>query len=245
MAVENNESKSLLNRHQETQKSHFDPFKENWVETDASVYVAAAVLSQTGTDGLLHPVAYTAKQMSSVEANFSIYDKELVTIMRAFEEWALGMRRNLRSRSHPSHQWSPEPRARFMTTKQLKPLSSSLGGISLGIQTSRSHMVQNTQDIKSKSLTRRTQNLSQVKVWARRQFSSTRSFSRKLTWKKWTIVRIHHNVRNLVLKLPRRTGKLERESSSTLSLERSFCVLKPDRSKSELISIAVWNWRFS
>ena len=66
---------------------HFDPDKETWIETDASDYVVAGILSQIGPDGKLHPVAFMSKKMSPAECNYEIYDKELLAIVRAFEEW--------------------------------------------------------------------------------------------------------------------------------------------------------------
>ena len=67
--------------------AHFDPDKKTWLETDASNYVVAAVLSQEGNDGILRPVAFLSKKMSPAECNYDIYDKELMAIVRAFEEW--------------------------------------------------------------------------------------------------------------------------------------------------------------
>ena len=67
--------------------AHFDPQRETWLETDSSDYVAAAVLSQRGEDGELHPVAFLSKKMTPQECNYEIYDKELLAIIRAFEEW--------------------------------------------------------------------------------------------------------------------------------------------------------------
>ena len=57
------------------------------VETDASDYVSAGILSQFDDNGILHPVAYFSKKHSSAECNYEIYDKELMAIIRAFEEW--------------------------------------------------------------------------------------------------------------------------------------------------------------
>lgn len=67
--------------------THFDPDKKTWLETDASNYVVAAVLSQENEDGVLKPVAFLSKKMSPAECNYDIYDKELMAIVRAFEEW--------------------------------------------------------------------------------------------------------------------------------------------------------------
>ena len=69
--------------------AHFDPDLETWLETDASDYMVAAVLSQRGRDGELHPVTFLSKKMSPQECNYEIYDKELLAIVRAFEEWHL------------------------------------------------------------------------------------------------------------------------------------------------------------
>ena len=67
--------------------AHFDPDYETWLETDASDYVVAAILSQKGSDGIIRPVAYLSQKMTAPECNYEIYDKELLAIVRAFEEW--------------------------------------------------------------------------------------------------------------------------------------------------------------
>jgi hypothetical protein len=38
---------------------------------------------------VLRPVAFYSKKMSPAECNYEIYDKELLAIVRAFEEWRL------------------------------------------------------------------------------------------------------------------------------------------------------------
>lgn len=67
--------------------AHFKPGLETVLETDASDFVTAAVLSQRDTEGFLRPVAYLSKKMSPQECNYDIYDKELLAIVKAFEEW--------------------------------------------------------------------------------------------------------------------------------------------------------------
>ena len=64
---------------------HFDPDLEIIVETDASDYISAGILSQYH-DRILHPVAFFSKKHSPAECNYEIYDKELMAIVRAFEE---------------------------------------------------------------------------------------------------------------------------------------------------------------
>jgi hypothetical protein len=65
----------------------FDWEKEIILETDASDYVSAGVLSQYGDDGILRPVAFFSKKHTTTECNYEIYDKELLAIVRCFEEW--------------------------------------------------------------------------------------------------------------------------------------------------------------
>ena len=48
--------------------------------------MVAAVLSQKDNVDLLRPVAFMSKKMSPQECNYEIYDKELLAIIRAFEE---------------------------------------------------------------------------------------------------------------------------------------------------------------
>lgn len=65
---------------------HYDPSKKTVIETDASDFMTAGVLSQYhGQD--LKPVAFFSKKMNSAQWNYAIYDKELLAIVRCLEEW--------------------------------------------------------------------------------------------------------------------------------------------------------------
>ena len=66
--------------------AYFDFDKEILLETDASDYVSAGVLSQRDDSGVLHPVAFFSKKHSPAEYNYEIYDKELIAIVRYLEE---------------------------------------------------------------------------------------------------------------------------------------------------------------
>jgi len=66
---------------------HFDHDREVIIETDASDYVSAGVLSQRDYEGVLHPVTYYSKKHSPAECNYDIYDEELIAIIKALEEW--------------------------------------------------------------------------------------------------------------------------------------------------------------
>jgi hypothetical protein len=54
---------------------------------DTCNYVSASVLSQYDDDNVLHPMAYFSKKHSPTECNYEMYDKELMAIIQAFEEW--------------------------------------------------------------------------------------------------------------------------------------------------------------
>ena len=67
--------------------AHPDINKPFIVETDASDFALGAVLSQYGEDKLLHPIAFYSRKFSAAEINYDIYDKELLAIIAAFEQW--------------------------------------------------------------------------------------------------------------------------------------------------------------
>ena len=51
------------------------------LETDASIHGLGTVLSQEGDDGLLHPVVYTSCSLLKPEANYSITELEILTVV--------------------------------------------------------------------------------------------------------------------------------------------------------------------
>ena len=65
---------------------HFKTDKDWVVETETSDSVSAGIFSQISDDGLLYPVAFFSKKHSPAECNYEIYDKELMAIIRLFEE---------------------------------------------------------------------------------------------------------------------------------------------------------------
>ena len=65
----------------------FDFEKHCVVETDASDLVSAGVLLQPDLYGVLHPVTRFSKKHTPTECNYAIYHKELLVVVRAFEEW--------------------------------------------------------------------------------------------------------------------------------------------------------------
>ena len=96
--------------------THFNAEMEIIVKTDTSDYVSASIMSQYDDNGVLHPVAYFSKKHSPAECNYEIYDKELMAIIRCFEEW----RPELESTPHPIRVLSDHKNLEyFMSTKLL------------------------------------------------------------------------------------------------------------------------------
>ena len=57
------------------------------METDASDYVLAAILSIVNEDNEVHPVAFHSRTFIIAELNYDIHDKELLAIFEAFKIW--------------------------------------------------------------------------------------------------------------------------------------------------------------
>ena len=57
------------------------------IECDASKYASGAVLTQQDNNSDRHPVAFLSKTFSEMEWNYEIYDRELLAIIQALEEW--------------------------------------------------------------------------------------------------------------------------------------------------------------
>ena len=57
------------------------------VETDASGYALAAILSIMTKDNEIHPVAFHSRTFSAPELNYNVHNKELLAIFEAFKIW--------------------------------------------------------------------------------------------------------------------------------------------------------------
>ncbi len=69
--------------------AHFDLKKQIYIKSDSFDFVSAEVLSQMKKNDELHLVTFFSKNLVSIECNYEIYDKELLTIVRCFEQWRL------------------------------------------------------------------------------------------------------------------------------------------------------------
>jgi len=72
------------------------------------------VLSQPDENDVLHPVAFFSKKHSPAECNYGIYDKELLAIVRCFEEW----RPHLVGSPHPIQVLTDHKNLEFFKTKR-------------------------------------------------------------------------------------------------------------------------------
>ena len=135
--------------------AHFDFNKATVIEVDASDYVVAGVLSQRDSQDVLRPVAYFSKKMTPQECNYEIYDKELLAIVRAFEEWTP----EVAGANEPVSVYTDHQSLQyFMTTKQLNRRqarwSEFLSEFKFII-----HPVAGKKNTKADALTRRSQDL--------------------------------------------------------------------------------------
>ena len=65
----------------------YDPDLSTHLECDASGFATGGILSQKHEDGLWHPIAYRSESMSKEEHNYEIYDREMLGLIRALEDW--------------------------------------------------------------------------------------------------------------------------------------------------------------
>lgn len=69
---------------------HFDASLPIKVEIDASVFAAAAIISQlfgTGADAKWHPIAFYSRKFTPAERNYNTHNQELLAIVLAFRQW--------------------------------------------------------------------------------------------------------------------------------------------------------------
>jgi hypothetical protein len=66
---------------------HFDPDVAITIETDSSDYFSGGILSQHNPDRVLYPMAFFSKKHPLAECNYTIYDKDLLSILSTFKEW--------------------------------------------------------------------------------------------------------------------------------------------------------------
>jgi len=66
---------------------HYDPNRPALVETDASDFAIAGILSQKFNDGRLHPVSFISRKLSPAELNYDVFNKEMLAVVFALTKW--------------------------------------------------------------------------------------------------------------------------------------------------------------
>jgi hypothetical protein len=69
--------------------AHFDFIKQIYIESDSSNFVNVEILSQMRKNDELHSITFFSKNLVSTKCNYEIYDKELLIIIKCFEQWRL------------------------------------------------------------------------------------------------------------------------------------------------------------
>ena len=148
---------------------HFNSDNETWIEIDVFDFVVATVLNQIESNDKLHSVVYMFKKMSSTKCNYEIYDKELLIIIRIFEEWRskcaeISMKNLIKILTNHKNL------KHFMTSKQLNRRQTRWAKFLIEFNFKIAYRSK-IQDIKSNNLTRRSQNLFEKQHDERQQFN--------------------------------------------------------------------------
>jgi hypothetical protein len=67
--------------------SYFSSELKTFLESNSFDYVSIEILSQKEDDDHIKSIAYFSKTLFFAECNYEIYDKELLAIIRCFEQW--------------------------------------------------------------------------------------------------------------------------------------------------------------
>jgi hypothetical protein len=92
---------------------HFNHERGVMMVQDASNYVSTGVMSQPDDKGVIHPVAYFSKKHLSAVYKYYIYDKELMSIIPAHDEW----RPECGDARYPSHSIPDCKNVQYVLTK--------------------------------------------------------------------------------------------------------------------------------
>jgi len=65
---------------------HFDPAKQIILQTDASGFAIAGILTRYDVFGVLRPVNFNSRKWSSAEQNYDTYDRELLAIVETLQQ---------------------------------------------------------------------------------------------------------------------------------------------------------------
>jgi len=66
--------------------THWNPNAPIFIESDASDYTLATILS-TKVDNKIHLIAFYSQMFSTAKMNYDVHDKKLLAIYEAFHKW--------------------------------------------------------------------------------------------------------------------------------------------------------------
>jgi transposase InsO family protein len=93
--------------------AHPEPSQQYILNTDASGFAIAGVLSQQQTDGTVRPVAYYSYKMGPAERNYTVPEQELLAIVKATQHW----RCYLEGNPHPVKIFTDHRGLQWLNTK--------------------------------------------------------------------------------------------------------------------------------
>ncbi len=138
--------------------SYFSFELETFLKSNSSDYVSVEVLFQKENDDLIKSVIYFSKTLSSAECNYEIYDKELLTIIRCFEQWRAELQSVKSSVNVLTNHKSLEY---FMTIKKLNRRQARWAEFLAEFDFKIAYQSEKKND-KADSLTRRSENRSNI-----------------------------------------------------------------------------------
>jgi transposase InsO family protein len=95
---------------------HFDPTLPLRIETDASHFAMAGILSQPDPESRWHPVAFWSRKFRGPELNYGTPDKEMMAIVESFKHW----RHYVEGSPHTIEVWTDHQNLKtFMTQPRL------------------------------------------------------------------------------------------------------------------------------
>ena len=95
--------------------AHFHPDRPSTIETDASDFAIAAIISQPDENGVMHPIAFHSRKLTPPELNYEIHDKEMLAIVTALREW----RAYLEGAMHPFTVYTDHKNLEYFTTTKV------------------------------------------------------------------------------------------------------------------------------
>ena len=94
---------------------HFQPGEQVFLETDASDFAIAAVISQKDSKSKIHPITFFSRKLQPAELIYDIHDKELLAIIEEFKHW----RQYLEGTVQPTLVYTDHQNLQYFTTSKV------------------------------------------------------------------------------------------------------------------------------